>query len=138
VPTNDLWQPQPTSSCASDVQQPSVTLLFPVPRRELSPYPRQQNLIRSGCTTPVQYRPATPRDVHDLTGQIIKDDKYISTYGGYGDIYKGSLCCGAKVCILNVLGAIHLKTFVQVAIKVLRPRSEADRPKMSKVVGNSV
>ena len=94
-------------------------------------------MIRSGCTTPVQYRPATPRDVHDLTGQIIKDDKYISTYGGYGDIYKGSWN-GAKVCILNVLGAIHLKTFVQVAIKVLRHRSEADRPKMSKVIGNSV
>jgi hypothetical protein len=50
-------------------------------------------------------------DVHDLTGQIIRDDKYISTYGGYGDIYKGSWN-GAKVCILNVLGAIHLKTFV--------------------------
>lgn len=115
-PQLPFWPPVDTRDRSrSSLSRPAIAnqatsslLVSPVPRREPYSHQLQQDFIRRGRRpTPLRRRSATPDikfQLHDLTGQITRDDENISEYGGYGSVWKGSLQPhGTKVCILEVL-----------------------------------
>jgi serine/threonine protein kinase len=101
IPSHELSQSPPSrlsSPVITEVQRTSIPLLFPAPRYDSSLHLRQQDPIQSGI---FRRRPTTPRDnlyqPHDLTGQIIRDDKYLSAFGGYGDVLVGNWENGSEI-----------------------------------------
>ena len=95
-------------SKSTEVQRPSPLLVAPIARYDPHPHLRQQDSIQSGSASTSRHRTVTPGDnlyqPLDLTGQITRDDRYLSS-GGYGIICVGTWQHGTqsyRVCIAEM------------------------------------